>query len=919
MTRNKAIGFLKAAAVAAAAAAVTGCPSPITRDVLLQAKDGVKPIVAINSPAEGSTCANIVEVRGTATDASSDAGDAGKVRSLSYSVGGSTVSGDAEIGADGAFVFQFSTVTLGNNFELSVTAIDWNGNAATTSLNLRKTAGNAVPSFAVVPGNHQVTLSWDAVPHTASYTLRYTTNGALPSQGVGQEIGNVTSPLVLPNLRNGNMHVFRLSAMPETGWPGSDSDYVRAIPLSPQSLAPTVSGEYGQIRVEWSPIPGTKEFEVWRSAEENGTYYNLSGPVEGISYVDTAVPGGNWYWYKVRPTLAGSALSYANAAQTDPFLNGYHPSVCGTCPTTNAFDVAVSGSFAYVADYTAGVRVIDLSNPSAPVLRGTCATPEAEGVAVGFPYVYVADGAYGFCVIDVSDPSAPVRRYASNTAGAGSVAVDGSFAYVTYYGEGLRVYDISNPLNPVLKGTCTDATEALGVAVAYPFAYVARGSSGLSAIDVSNPQTPTLRGTYVGTDAVMDVAVSGSYACEVEQNSPSFSGLLRVIDVSDPTFPSGCEKCVCYLAVGAWGVAVRGMTAFVADYNMGLYVVDFSSLAPTLTIKAACNTSYAKAVAIDGSHAFVANGMNKGSPGLSVIDLSCPGTPRKVGSTLSQVYSATVRGSYAYSTHLVGSSNFQVFDVFNPASPSPMGSCDMTPNATVVSGPYAYALGSSLKVIDVSSPASPAITGSCGGTNSPGFAVSGSYAYAADYNAGLCVIDISDPASPFLAASYAMLHASGTAVSGSHAYIAGDASLYVIDISDPLSPELKGVYAYPDPSPGVHVRLRTVAVNGSFVYALDFGSTMTMYAIDVSDPSSPAPIGKYAFPSNPYDMKIRGVYAYVADGSSGLYVLDVSTPASPQLLGVCGTGGQARGVDVSGYYAYVADAASGLCVIDLHP
>jgi hypothetical protein len=46
-------------------------------------------------------------------------------------------------------------------------------------------------------------------------------------------------------------------------------------------------------------------------------------------------------------------------------------------------DVAVSGSYAYVADGDAGLRVIDVSNPSSPREVGAYDTPgDAWGVAV---------------------------------------------------------------------------------------------------------------------------------------------------------------------------------------------------------------------------------------------------------------------------------------------------------------------------------------------------------------------------------------------------------------------------------------------------------------------------------------------------------------------------------------------------------
>ena len=49
----------------------------------------------------------------------------------------------------------------------------------------------------------------------------------------------------------------------------------------------------------------------------------------------------------------------------------------------SAYGVAVSGNYAYVADYGAGLRVVDVSNPANPVEVGYYDTPDcAIGVAV---------------------------------------------------------------------------------------------------------------------------------------------------------------------------------------------------------------------------------------------------------------------------------------------------------------------------------------------------------------------------------------------------------------------------------------------------------------------------------------------------------------------------------------------------------
>ncbi len=65
--------------------------------------------------------------------------------------------------------------------------------------------------------------------------------------------------------------------------------------------------------------------------------------------------------------------------------------------------VFVSGSYAYVADGTSGLQIIDVSNPVSPALAGSYDTPGyAHGVSVSGSYAYVADGGSGLGIIDVS-------------------------------------------------------------------------------------------------------------------------------------------------------------------------------------------------------------------------------------------------------------------------------------------------------------------------------------------------------------------------------------------------------------------------------------------------------------------------------------------------------------------------------------
>jgi hypothetical protein len=107
--------------------------------------------------------------------------------------------------------------------------------------------------------------------------------------------------------------------------------------------------------------------------------------------------------------------------------------------------VAVSGNLAYVADYDAGLQIIDVSNPAAPVWQGGYDTTGAAfGLCVSGNLAYVADYSAGLQIIDVSNPTAPLLRGGYDTSGhAYGVFVSGNLAYVADYYGGLVILRIA--------------------------------------------------------------------------------------------------------------------------------------------------------------------------------------------------------------------------------------------------------------------------------------------------------------------------------------------------------------------------------------------------------------------------------------------------------------------------------------------
>ena len=151
----------------------------------------------------------------------------------------------------------------------------------------------------------------------------------------------------------------------------------------------------------------------------------------------------------------------------------------------NAHGVAVANNYAYVADGGAGLRIIDVSNPSNPFEVGYYDTPSAAGgVAVANSYAYVADYLAGLRIIDVSNPRNPFEVGYYDTPGyAYGVALANNYAYVADEGAGLRIIDVSNPRNPYEVGYYNTPSFAWDVAVANNYAYVADGDAGLRIIE----------------------------------------------------------------------------------------------------------------------------------------------------------------------------------------------------------------------------------------------------------------------------------------------------------------------------------------------------------------------------------------------------------------------------------------------------
>jgi len=451
-------------------------------------------------------------------------------------------------------------------------------------------------------------------------------------------------------------------------------------------------------------------------------------------------------------------------------------------------DVYVVGKYAYVAWSTgynpampgsSGLRIVDVSDPTAPQEVGFFPTAEgANAVYVADNVAYLGDGE-GVWIVDVSNPAdpQPLGRYEVPAGVRGAIRVVGNYAYLTTWNRGLHILDVSDPSVPVQVGVQDVPGVGADMEVENGYAYVASTAYALSIIDVSDPERPVQAGAYDAPNRPNDVDVLGNYAY-VTDDTPwvSIGRRLRIIDVSNPALP-----------------------AELSSYRLpdgGIYHVLAS-----------------------GHYAYVVT-----SEGIFILDVSNPRAPHVVAvydaeGAEEDVY-VVERYAYVIATSYEGGEAFgrlEVVDVADPTSPARIGLYEFPREVSriFVAGEIAYVVSNMcapmpggtrcfgvVRLVDVTTPEVPRLLSVY---RPPGSArsvfVTGAYAYVADGSAGLRIVDVSDPTRPREVGGTAPMPAATVHVSGDYAYVGVDwrgtarySGVYVFDVSNRGAPVEVGFY-----------------------------------------------------------------------------------------------------------------------------
>jgi hypothetical protein len=512
-----------------------------------------------------------------------------------------------------------------------------------------------------------------------------------------------------------------------------------------------------------------------------------------------------------------------------------------------------------------------------------------------------------FHVADIADPLNPVIvGSVALPSGAEGLAVAGSCAYIADTSGGLQIVDITLPASPSIIGSWNDSPyQALDVEVSGDYAYVAYGFGGFKVFDVATPASPTLVDSLETNGQARAVALQGDYAYL------GVFGDLRVIDITDPLDP---------LLVGnlqsPWGIVtdlvVEGNRAYLAvmggGQQTGLKIVDISD--PTNPFLMGAGGTMGNGVAVAGNYAYLSTHNIRG---IEVFDIGDPWHLAFVTSIFTETYPRNLVAAGDYLFLANESDGMGVADISGVENVTLTGSANTGQSEYVaVAGEYAYVANSEgmMKVVDIADPTAPVVVGSL---EVPGevtdLSAGGSVVCLAA--GGLRVVDVSTPSNPRLVGDVPMV-AQGVAVAGNYAYVAAQWEIWIVDISDPSSPVPVG-HTFP------WWLAVDVALAGDLAYFVEQeieppfeAGRLSVY--DVSDPTSPVRLADADAPGFPFSVATTGDRTCVA-AAGGIHVYDTS--GSPLFLTSFPAQLHAWSVAMVGDYAYLGGDKAGLEVVDI--
>lgn len=623
-------------------------------------------------------------------------------------------------------------------------------------------------------------------------------------------------------------------------------------------------------------------------------------------------------------TLAPSSLAQAPCTPTLQHRTG------GTTRCVEAL-----GSRLYLATWNT-LNIYDTTNPAAPTLLGQFSDGglpinDMEIISVpvnGQSRRYLAMARFSrWTLLDVTTPLAVtvLKDRVDNSRSVLGLTLDANNLYLAIASRGVEIVPIAGadttPIGTYASAEfCTDVARFTQGADTYLCIF--DGTAATPIIRITNPAAPTLVSTLSLGSPLRAAAALGSTL-----HLTADDGALRIVDCSNPASPSLRGQIA--VTPGTRAIALSGARAYIgSDAQSFLRVVDVSNPAAP-SIIASQLTLADRDIAI-GNNAIVY--ACSGIQGLRTFNFSTPSAPVQLNwyETLIQpndlVVSADAQGlpRYAYIADLLA--GVTVMDVSNPAAaPTVAGALDfggLTPSNSAeyiaLEGNRLCAAGSNtLWSMNVSNPAQPTLLGSAPVAGIPAdLCIENARAHVIlnpQFGGGLAVYDLPAAAAPSLLGSISIPGSLAVAAEDNVCFIAAGASgLRLFDTATPSSIAPLATLATPGSAVGI-----ALSDGRAFIMESAAGDVPAGLSIaDVSNPVTPAILGRVELFFTPTDCSIRGTRAYVV-GSNVFATIDIANPAAPILLNWTLSNGGLHAIDTRYRQAFIAEDVRGLTIFHL--
>lgn len=549
------------------------------------------------------------------------------------------------------------------------------------------------------------------------------------------------------------------------------------------------------------------------------------------------------------------------------------------------FDLRCKNNLCYTAS-TYGLVIFDVFNPSNLTIISTCPTPGcAWGIDIDNEYAYIADYYAGLSIINISDPINPVFVSVTNIGSeAWDVKVIDSIAYVST-SVGTAIINVKDKQNPfIVSGplgfggwSCSFSDNSIYT--------VNLGLAKYKLLTPTNLEFQWYLENGLSTTWNKGIAANDSFVYVGSRDL----GVSVIKNINPPIFVTNCNT-----GGLARGIFMENNKLFVANFKAnnysntnGLAIIDATNGSSLNLISQINENLTNENVVVFNGKAYVT-----GWDGVSVINIDNLLTPYTMGSVVNdgrRCLNVTVENNIMC---LDMEARINLYDVINPNQPILMSTINQFSVGSIIHSNTLYAGINSnvLKIIDISNPSNPNVLN----TFIIDFFQYGLIQSLDYYNGylfiginpkNILIVDISNPYNPLIVSEIITQDCPWDLdIQNSKLYIVTGNQLEIYDIENCNNTFLLGSCALP----GFTFALK-VKNNFAFISIINQNA---LQVVDVSDSTNPYIKSSYqAISGWGNNVQINGNYLYLCQSYYGLEVIDISEVDSLKQVGYFDTPG----------------------------